>query len=202
MTQLEEIREKLIMLDNFVQENKSTEKRLKINNLEELKEYYKKVKDIIVEKIILEGLINIPRIIEENKTVADANTCLIMDSSAIEQKALVAMFNKDLCNGYFDGTILQNGIFLPSYRAKYIESPPNYLFLDSKNGRPNVDVKCIRFLFDKNELLANEALDKVIQDNLRCHILKKEKLKKVDYQLIKGYFKNCSFCLKLFVTQV
>lgn len=109
------------MLDNFVQKNKTTEKRLKVKKFEELKEYYKKVKDIIVEKIIFEGLINIPRIIEENKTVVDANTCLIMDSDAREQK--------DLSNGYFDGTILQNRIFLPSYRAKYIECLPKYLFL-------------------------------------------------------------------------
>lgn len=188
MTQLEEIREKLIMLDNFVQENKTIEKRLKVTNLEELKEYYKKVKDIIVEKIIFESLINIPRIIEENKTVAEANSYLIMDSNVGEQMALVAMFNNDLCNGYFDGTILQNGIFLPSYRAKYIESPPKYLLLDPKIGIPNTNVQCIRFLFDKSALLKNEALDKVIQDNLKEHILQKGKLEKTNYQLIRKYF--------------
>lgn len=58
----------------------------------------------------------------------------------------------------------------------------------SKTGIPNVNVECIRFLFDKNALLENEVLDKVIQDNLRHHILKKGKLKKCDYQLIKEYF--------------
>lgn len=196
MTQLEEIREKLIMLDNFVQENKTIEKRLKVTNLEELKEYYKKVKDIIVEKIIHEGLINIPRIIEENKIVAKANSYLIMDSNVGEQMALVAMFNNDLCNGYFDGTILQNGIFLPSYRAKYIESPPKYLLLDPKIGIPNTNVQCIKFLFDKNALLKNEALDKTIQDNLKYHILQKGRLKNADYQLIKEYFlKTAPFVL-------
>lgn len=196
MTQLEEIREKLIMLDNFVQENKTIEKRLKVTNLEELKEYYKKVKDIIVEKIILEGLINIPRIIKENKTAAEANSYLIMDSSRIEQITLVAMFNNDLCNGYFDGTILQNGIFLPSYRTKYIKSPPKYLLLDPDVGTPNVNVQCIKFLFDKNALLKNKALDKAIQDNLKCHILQKGRFKKADYQLIKEYFlKTAPFVL-------
>lgn len=95
MNALEEIREKLIKLDSFVQEHKNIEKRLPVHNMKALEDYYKKVRDILIERIKFDGLANIPRIIDENKTIIDARTTLIIDSNSREQYALVKMFNRD-----------------------------------------------------------------------------------------------------------
>lgn len=112
MSELEEIREKLIKLDSFIQENKNIEKRLPIHNMDDLKIYYNHVRDILIDELKFEGNISIPKMIVSNKMNVDARTTLIVDSSLREQNALIDMFNKDLGNGYFNGSILQDGIFL------------------------------------------------------------------------------------------
>ncbi len=190
MNALEEIREKLIKLDSFVQENKNIEKRLPVHNMEALEDYYKKVRDILIERIKFDGLANIPRIIDENKTIIDARTTLIIDSNSREQYALVKMFNRDLSCGAFDDTILKNGIFLPAYRSKYIKYPPEYLFLNPLTGRPNYNIMAIRYLFDKNALSKNEALDRNLRNDLKRHIFKTDELGPSDYELLKEYFRE------------
>lgn len=188
LTELEEIREKLIKLDKFVLENKSIEKRLPVKNMADLEDYYNKVKDLILEKIKSESLISIPRVINSKKIVIDARTTLIMDSGLRERNALVEMFNKDFNGGAFDGTILQDGIFLPAFHSRYIEHPPSYLFLDPETGRPNYNIMSVRFLFDKNAMLKNEAIDEDLRNRLMKHIFKTDELEKNDYTHIRTYF--------------
>lgn len=188
MSELAEIRKKLLSLDSFIQENKNTEKRLEVRNMDELKEYYKRVRDHIINELKLSSFETIPRIIKSDKVETEARATLIMDSNYREQNALVTMFNEDLYNGVFNESILQDGIFLPASRSRFIENPPSYLFLDPSTGRKHVGTMYIRFLFDKNALTCNQELDESLRDALKNHIFKTGEFTPTDYGLIKEYF--------------
>lgn len=188
MSELEEIREKLIKLDSFIQENKNIEKRLPIHNMYDLKAYYNNVRDILADELKSEAKIVIPRMVTSEKMNAEARTTLIVNSTLREQNALVSMFNADLDAGYFDGTILQNGIFLPSSNSKYMKIIPSYLYLNPLTGRPHIDMMHIKYLFDKNALMENEILDQNIRNSLKKHLFKTDIYSPTEYGLIREYF--------------
>lgn len=188
MSELEEIREKLIKLDSFIQENKNIEKRLPIHNMDDLKIYYNHVRDILIDELKFEGNISIPKMIASNKMNVDARTTLIVDSSLREQNALIDMFNKDLGNGYFNGSILQDGIFFTASKSKDLKTIPDYLYLNPEIGRPFYNMMHMRFIFDKNALMINESLEQTIRNNLRKHLFRTNELSPTEYGLIREYF--------------
>lgn len=188
MGALEEIREKLLKLDSFIQENANIEPRLPVNNIEALRAYYNNIRDIITDELEYDCFSSIPRIIDGNKVNIESRTTLIMDSHLREQSALVKMFNEDLNNGLFKDTILKDGIFLPNMKTKYVENPPDYLLLNQATGRKNVDVYGILFLFDKNALVRNELLNETLRKNLKQHIYGTQVLTPTEYGLIREYF--------------
>ena len=51
MSALEEIREKLLALDSFIQENTNIEPRLPVKNLDALRDYYNNIRNIIIEEL-------------------------------------------------------------------------------------------------------------------------------------------------------
>lgn len=188
MGALEEIREKLLKLDSFIQENANIEPRLPVNNIDALRAYYNNIRDIITDELEYDCFSSIPRIIDGNKVNIESRTTLIMDSYPREQSALVKMFNEDLNNGLFKDTILKDGIFLPNMKTKYVENPPDYLLLNQATGRKNVDVYGILFLFDKNALVRNELLNETLRKNLKQHIYGTQVLTPTEYGLIREYF--------------
>ncbi len=188
MGALEEIREKLLKLDSFIQENANIEPRLPVNNIDALRAYYNNIRDIITDELEYDCFSSIPRIIDGNKVNIESRTTLIMDSHLREQSALIKMFNEDLNNGLFKDTILKDGIFLPNMKTKYMKNPPDYLLLNQATGRKNVDVYGILFLFDKNALVRNELLNETLRKNLKQHIYGTQVLTPTEYGLIREYF--------------
>lgn len=107
MSALEEIREKLLALDSFIQENTDIEPRLPVKNLDALRDYYNNIRNIIIEELEYDAFSSIPRIIDQNKINVESRTTLIMDSYLREQSTLVKMFNEDLNNGMFKDSLLK-----------------------------------------------------------------------------------------------
>lgn len=188
MSALEEIREKLLALDSFIQENTNIEPRLPVKNLDALRDYYNNIRNIIIEELEYDAFSSIPRIIDQNKINIESRTTLIMDSYLREQSTLVKMFNEDLNNGMFKDSLLKNGIFLPNMKTKYMKNPPDYLLLNQATGRKNVDVYGILFLFDKNALIHNELLNEALRNNLKQHIYGTQVLTPTQYGLIREFF--------------
>lgn len=188
MNALEEIREKLLNLDIFIQENMNIEPRLRVNNIESLRAYYNRIREIIINELEYESFSSITRIINQNKVNIESRTTLIMDSHIREQTALIKMFNEDLNNGMFKDSVLKDGIFLMNMRTKYMVNPPDYLLLNQATGRKNVNVHGILFLFDKNALIHNEFLNETLRDNLKQHIYGTQVLTPTQYGLIREFF--------------
>ena len=147
METLEEIREKLIKLESFVEANKQTPRRLEVKNLETLRTYYQNTNSYILEELSSKVFPTIRRIIDQRKANIYVNATLIMDSDYGEQTSLISMFNEDLSQGVFKDSIFQDGIFLPSSRSNFKEKPEKYLFLNYNPERENMNVQHIRFYF-------------------------------------------------------
>ena len=144
METLEEIREKLIKLESFVEANKQTPRRLEVKNLETLRTYYQNTNSYILEELSSKVFPTIRRIIDQRKANIYVNATLIMDSDYGEQTSLISMFNEDLSQGVFKDSIFQDGIFLPSSRSNFKEKPEKYLFLNYNPERENMNVQHIR----------------------------------------------------------
>ena len=188
METLEEIREKLIKLESFVEANKQTPRRLEVKNLETLRTYYQNTNSYILEELSSKVFPTIRRIIDQRKANIYVNATLIMDSDYGEQTSLISMFNEDLSQGVFKDSIFQDGIFLPSSRSNFKEKPEKYLFLNYNPERENMNVQHIRFYFNIFKLLNNPNIDTSLKDDLKNYLLQTSTMTPEEYNLIREYF--------------
>ena len=183
METLEEIREKLIKLESFVEANKQTPRRLEVKNLETLRTYYQNTNSYILEELSSKVFPTIRRIIDQRKANIYVNATLIMDSDYGEQTSLISMFNEDLSQGVFKDSIFQDGIFLPSSRSNFKEKPEKYLFLNYNPERENMNVQHIRFYFNIFKLLNNPNIDTSLKDDLKNYLLQTSTMTPEEYNL-------------------
>lgn len=188
MNALEKIRLALIDLENVIEEYKNTDVSLKINNADELNEYYNRGKNYILEELSCYTYPTIKRVIAENKLDISSNAKLIMNSCPREQYFLVDRFNKDLSDGVFANTLFQDGIFLPSNKSRYENGTKSYLYLTPEKGIPYQNLMSIRFTYNKVGLLKNDNIPRSIKEDLDTYLLQKKSFSEKDYGIIKEYF--------------
>lgn len=188
MKNLDELREDLFALENFIDENRCIPKRLPIHNLLELKEYYKKNREIIISELERDTNKKIKKVISQRKYNVEPTSVLLFGSDLRMQNCLVDMFNESLSKSEFMDSTLKDGIFLPAHSFRNSYNPPHNFYLNFSPEIENVGPSGIKFIFNKSGLISNDKIDDTSKGELKNYILQKDNLSSLDYQIIKEYF--------------